>query len=138
MNLGYMMHLIQTKNDLNRKRRRFYAIMHGRKEYIRLHEQDKRYRKEKDYCNGHIITVVHFHPAYSKVEGKRGYQQTKEAMKAMTKHMKEVRIALRAKYHWDCRGAIHSVSYEGVRYHEKDIARLAKHYRAEKILVGEE
>lgn len=132
-----MMHLIQTKNDLNRKRRRFYSIMSGRRDYVRIHPEDKKYKKEKDYGWGHMMTVIHSHPAYSKSDGKRGYEKTKQEMKAMTKLMREVRKELEAQYHWDNRGAIHSVSYRGVRYYEQDIARLAKHYRAEQILMGE-
>ena len=139
MNFLYLMHLVQTKNDLNRKRRRFYSIMSGNKCYIRLHEKDKRYEKSRDWANyGHHIVVVDFHPAFSKVDAKRGYEQAKKDMKAMTKHMKEVRKALGAKYFWDWRGAIAGVRYEGNYYNEKQIAVYAMKYRAESILLGKE
>jgi hypothetical protein len=136
MNMGYMFHLVQTKNDLNRKRRRFHAIMRGIHHYIQLHERDRRAEKVKDHGWGKYITLVTMHPAYSKMQAKRGYERTKQEMKSMTEHMREVRKCLKAKYIWDDRGAIHSVVVEGKRYYEKDIKRLALSYIAESILLN--
>jgi hypothetical protein len=136
MNLLYLMHLVQMKNDLNRKRRRFYHIWRGTQSYVRLHQEDKRYRKEKDYGYGQHMCIESHHPAFSKMEGKRGYEKAKKDMKAMTKHMREVRLAVGATYCWDDRGAIRHVLHEGKYYSETEIALLALKYRAENILMG--
>lgn len=138
MNFLYLMYLVQTKNELNLKRRRFLKIFNGNRTQIRLHESDKQYDEALGIKSwfGYRITVETRHFAYSKLDGKRGYEKAKRDMKAMTKHMKEVCKVVGAKYIWDSNGSIHYVQYEGQRYDKKQIAKYAKQYMAENILIG--
>lgn len=136
MDFLYLMHLVQTKNDLNRRRRRFYHIMRGRVEHVKLDKEDRRYNPKKDYGYGMWYSTKHSHPAYSHIEGKRGYEKAKRDMKAMTKHMREVRTALGVKFNWDSRGAIHSVRYEGKIIREEAINVYATIHRANNVLLG--
>ncbi|CAM6003868.1 unnamed protein product [Sphagnum balticum] len=115
-------HLVQTKNDLNRKRRRFYALLYP--------------RHKRELMSGHYIREdMHF--AYSKMEAAAGYRKAKEDMKAMTAEMKEARKELNAKFIWSDHGAISAIVCGDHRYSPEEIARLAELYNADAILLGD-
>ena len=119
MNYGiqYLCHLVQTKNDLNRRRRRFYSIVNPRYEL-----KDKPMRK-----------VYHEHPEFAE----KMYKQPQKEMKAMTATMRAARKELNAWFKW---GYSHNILWIDIgesRYDVDQIARLAELYKADAILLGD-
>ena len=125
--LYYLAHLVQTKNDLNRRRRRFYAIANG------LMHRAWRGRSCPDSSGVHYKP----HKSFPRKYAQAMYKQTKEEMKAMTAHMRATRTEIKAEFEWTNHGAIHSIKLDNKRYLAKEIARLAECYLADKILLGE-
>ena len=87
--LHYLAYLVQTKNDLNRRRRRFYALMNPGSELLKLHASDKRADGKqawKAYDGDHFNYYVKkpMHPAYSESDARNGYLKAQSDMKAMT------------------------------------------------------
>ena len=75
MNYGiqYLCHLVQRKNDLNRKRRRFYALMRTKRKY--LGQDAKGQYMYADYAP---------HKSFSPEFASLMYHNTQIEMKAMT------------------------------------------------------
>lgn len=152
--LYYLAHLVMVKNDLNRKRRRFYALMNPGRESVLVHPADeKHYDPKWDFQNrGYSFTHLPkpMHKAYSKMEAERGYRKAQRDMKAMTKHMRQVREELGAQFVWGSGGQIMGIKHEGKAYwdcwafnieanrftRQTGLRTLADHYRFEqKVLV---
>ncbi len=111
-NIQRLIYLCQIKNDLNRKRRRFYYYMshYDRRvwnsdtnEYISIEAPVKH------------ITLWH---------AKRGYRKAQRDMKAMTKEMRAMRLDMGARIIWGESGNIIAIEYQGGRLH----AGLFKRY----------
>ena len=128
MNYGIqrLCHLVQVKNDLNRKRRRFYEIAHPRS--TRLPGRGPRY----EYKDGQI------HFAYSKMEAIKGYEQTKLQMKAMTAEMRTLRKDIGAELRWTDGGAISHIFYQGdhIKAGSDFFNQMIELYHADGILLG--
>lgn len=120
--IQYLAHLVQTKNALNRKRRRFYASM--------SEPRLRRRSNNTNYRSGPLRV-------YTKKEAMLGYRNAQAEMKAMTKHMRAVRTELNAKFEWSDGGSITTICLEGKRYSEKEMASLAASYKADAILLGD-
>lgn len=131
--LHYLAFLVMKKNDLNRKRRRFYALknpgrtafkLHPADERFKLHENWKSFEKFDDNYQKVIYKepfVWHSvdkptHPSYSKVDAERGYRKAQAEMKAMTAHMRAVRKELDAYFIWGSGGQINAIVHDGKTY----------------------
>ena len=128
MNYGiqYLCHLVQTKNDLNRKRRRFYSILNVRTKYL---GQD---------ANGKaMIAEYAMHMAYTREMAEAGYRQAQADMKAMTPEMRVARKEINARFVWSDHGAISHIECGEQKYYPEQIARLAELYKADAILLGD-
>ena len=159
--LYYLAYLVQTKNDLNRKRRRFHALMNPGTELFKLHPHDKRVGSKAAwkaydgdwYC---YSQKKQMHPAYSHIEAHQGYLNAQKEMRAMTKHMRAVCKDLGAKLMWGSGGQIYGIKHENKVYKEtvynrgydfatgtyrivsktREIEVLVNHYLADKILIN--
>lgn len=144
MNYGiqYLCHLVQTKNDLNRRRRRFCALMSTGTERFALHEGDPRVKAGKTYkaynADHHWFFMPKpMHVAYSKKECERGYRQAQLDMKAMTPEMRRARKEINARFRWSDHGAISWIEVGNEKLYPEQIKRFAELYQADKILLGE-
>lgn len=115
-----LIHLAQRKNDLNRRRHRFYYY------WTQASPRMGAYRKCK--TPGHI----------GEAEAIAGYRKAQADMKAMTPTMRELRTEIGAKFEWDDRGAIFAVIYQDVRIKEKDFKAISNLYLAERYILGAE
>lgn len=126
--LLYLAFLAQQKNDLNRKRRRFYYLMN---EYTR-HRNPR--------------TVPH--KIFTKRFVTKMYKQAQKDMKAMTPLMREVRKEAGARLEWSDGGHIISIETSEKRYyfnmymHYGDkpagkISDLVEMYHVDTILLGD-
>lgn len=136
--LYYLAHLVCIKNELNRKRRRFYTLMSEPRWRTRGKGPDREAYQEKR------------HPAYTKERAKLGYEMAKLQMKAMTRLIREVRLNLGARLMWGDSGNIQAIKHEGKTYNARapirhemgfmvytgpnEIAALAEHHKVEEIL----
>jgi hypothetical protein len=126
--LQHLAHLVQVKNDLNRKRRRFYYIANPR-DHIKLEYTSS------GPCYRHTKGQVHY--AYSKMEAIEGYENAKREMKAMTPLMREVRLSTGARLCWTDGGSICAIECGDEKYYLPEIARMADLYKADHILLGD-
>jgi hypothetical protein len=124
--LQYLAYLVHTKNNLNRKRRRFSAIMNNRTG----HEYDF---KNNLFKRGRYIR----HKSFTKKFAVQMYKQCKRDMKAMTKEMRTIRTEIGARFAWSDHGAISWIVLENKKYLPKEIERLAECYLADEILLAD-
>lgn len=101
----HLLALCHMKNELNRRRRRFYGIAHPRYP-----------RKASDV------------PVDVKAYALAGYNQAKKDMKSMTQDMRSIRVAMNAKFIWSDHGSISACVVEGRIISHKD---FKKYYEAE-------
>jgi len=129
--LFYLAHLVQTKNDLNRKRRRFWNLAFVKRRFY--------WEVPRTSNSGSRIACkeVKLPKAYTYESAKQGYKQAKLEMKEMTQQMREVRKEIGARFHWDANGAINSIELDNKRYYKQEITRLAECYLADAILLGD-
>lgn len=91
--LQYLIYLCQVKNDLNRKRRRFYYYMSVQEPVW-----------NKDFQRWERTFEAPKHISYE--EAKLGYKLAKTQMKAMTYEMRQLRLSNGVKFMWNSSGAI--------------------------------
>ena len=120
--LFYLAHLVQTKNNLNRKRRRFWNLAFTRQRFSTFSAS---------------WIEVKLPKAFTYKMAEQGYKLAKVEMKDMTKHMRATREEIDARFEWTCGSAISAILLDGKRYSEKEIAKLAECYLADKILLGD-
>jgi hypothetical protein len=124
--LYYLAHLVSTKNNINRRRRRFWHLMPKTK-WI---GQD---------ANKQWMTVTYASPRpYAEGEAALGYANAKAEMKAMTPHMCEVRKEIGARTIWDSSGNIWAIKHEGKTYRAAEIEQMADWYLVEQAHLGKE
>jgi len=117
--LFYLGHLVYTKNEINRRRFRFYAAWKGRSAYV-----DGKYS--------------HRFPTHlNQLEGELGYKKAQMDMKAMTPNMRQQRKDLNARFVWGDSGNILAIELDGKRYNSKEIYHLHEAYLADEILLGD-
>lgn len=113
ISVQHLLALCHQKNELNRRRRRFYNLMSfGYRNATRLA------RGEKGLGVCHIDSP----------SARKGYEQAKADMKAMTANMRSIRETMRAKFVWSDHGAISACIVDGRVINHKD---FKKHYEAE-------
>lgn len=112
--IQYVAHLVHVKNEINRKRRRFYNLFNNR---------SKLSRKMKKL--------------YPKAYARHMYEQAKLEMKAMTLEMRRARLEVGARFRWSNHGAISCIDHDGKRYREDDISKLSQLYLADSIILGD-
>jgi len=124
MNYGiqYLAHLVQIKNDLNRKRRRFYHLANP----------SARNDRQRQYGTRSLP-----HKSFSREYAKEMYKLAKLEMKAMTPEMRRARKEINASLTWTSHGAIGYIIYNDQRYTMREVARFAELWRADAILLGE-
>ncbi len=111
--------LVNMKNDLNRKRRRFYYYK----------RRDPIYKDRKP---SHI----------SSQEGEDGYQLAKREMKAMTAEIRALRMELGARFVWDDNGRVAAIRFKANSkidmkgIYARDFKRWVDAYLVEGILLG--
>jgi hypothetical protein len=145
MNYGiqYLCYLVQKKNDLNRKRRRYYyAINPGlRKQYI----PNARVENTGDFeLNSSECNVFVYVPrrrkrgSVTKRQAKKLYKQTQKEMKSMTPEMRKVRKEINARLVWSAHGAIKGIYVGDNEYYDYAVvARYSDLWEADAILLGD-
>lgn len=113
MSLQKLIYLCHKKNELNRKRRRFYNVMSGNIGVLTPcpSERFAAYWRKRE--TNHI----------SKAEAKAGYEKAKRDMKAMTPEMRQLRIDLDVQIIWGTGGQIVSVHRGSQRIPAKDFKK---------------
>ena len=91
--LQYLIYLCQIKNDLNRKRRRFYY-------YMNVQEPTW----NKDFQRYERAFEAPKHISYE--EAKIGYKLAQTQMRAMTYEMRQIRLANNFRFIWNDSGSI--------------------------------
>lgn len=133
--LQYLCHLVQVKNEINRKRRRAYNWAFTTHRYYTKYKPDDAY--------GYPIRVssrrveVKLPKAFTREDMRRAYENAKVEMKAMTMEMSKVRKDAGARLIWGDSHNIQAIQYGGRILELEEIARLAELYKADKILLGE-
>lgn len=116
-----LIHLAHTKNELNRRRRRFYNLMDfGHDNYMRLARGQK----------GLGLCIV------SQKEAIKGYEKAKQDMKDLTSDMRQIRQLLGAKIIWGWSGNITHILYQEKCIPASKFEAMSKDYMAEAILLG--
>lgn len=115
-NIQRLIYLCHIKNELNRKRRRFYYYMNHYDQ--RMWNPDTNEYVINDVPKKHI----------SLWHAKRGYRKAQRDMKAMTKEMRAMRLDMGARLEWGESGNITAVLYQGRRVPAKS---FNMHYEAE-------
>lgn len=111
-----LLYLCQVKNDLNRKRRRFYHYMNHDVHFGSVNGEYKYYTG--DAPEKHI----------TRWHARRGYRKAQRDMKSMTKEMRQMRLDMGVRLIWTDHGAIGAVEFQGARIEAKDFKR---YYEAE-------
>lgn len=124
--LQRLAHLIQVKNELNRKRRRFYCIANNRVlvDYDDHHHMSYKWKYVK-------------HKSFTKKFANTQYRLIQQQMKSMTPEMRELRKQCGASIIWGCSGNIQGIKISDKRYLLDHVSRLAELYHADKILLGD-
>ena len=99
MSLQRLIYLCHVKNELNRKRRRFYNVMSGNIGKLTPCPPTNFALYWRERKTNHI----------SKAEATEGYEIAKRDMKAMTYEMRQLRIALNVYIAWGTGGQITAV-----------------------------
>ena len=126
--LQHLAHLVQVKNELNRKRRRFYCINNNFKRIDVSVTTTPSYRWEYKYVK---------HKAFTRTFAKKQYKLAQKQMKEMTAKMKELKKHCGAKLVWGGSGNIKAIRVGDDWYELKDIARQAELYTVDRILLGD-
>ena len=121
--LQHLAHLVQIKNELNRKRRRFYHLYHDE---IRCTK-----------AGGAIYYKRKTHKSFSYKYARAMYNKTKQEMKSMTQEMRETRKLIDASLVWSSWGEILAIRHGDHWYRRLEIEFLAEQYKADKILLGD-
>jgi len=111
MNINELIMLVQKKNDLNRRRRRFYYRMS--EEYIK--SQYPTHKQKAFHLNGYI--------------------KAQNDMKAMTKMMRKARTEIDAKFVWNDGGMISDVIYQEKYINHSEYKRYVDAHCVETILL---
>lgn len=106
--LEKLIYLIHKKNDVNRKRRRFYRLMNQK--YLS-------YREQAEYMVG--------------------YCKAQDEMKAMTPAIRELKRELGARIEWNAGGMQRSVRIGDKTIHYSSFQRISDMYETDCILLGE-
>jgi len=135
MNYGiqYVCYLVHKKNELNRKRRRFYSIINPRKRYVR---EPPSIHFAYGVCV-EVKTKRKRRVPITKAYAKKMYRATQREMKAMTAEMRRARKEINARYVWSDHGAIKWIETDEQNYMPDLIARLSDMWEADAILLGE-
>lgn len=130
--LQRLIYLVHIKNNLNRKRKRFYYYMTvmGREMKCKGdHSQPQFYGICKPTrCRGKHYVFFIGDRHISRSEARRGYNKAAEEMKAMTSEIRSVRMGIGAKLVWDKNWRVEAVLFEDKRIKAKD---FPKYYEAE-------
>lgn len=115
MNYGIelLCHLVQTKNDINRKRRRFYAMI-----------------RSNTYGESNP------HKSYTVDSAREGYIKAKAEMRAMTPAIKLACKEINAHLVWSDHGAIDCIDIGNLTLRPWQIKEYAELYQADEILLG--
>lgn len=107
MNLQRLIYLCYLKNELNRKRRRFY--------YIWSDLAGHAYRAKQG---------VRKHKSFTVKSARAGYIEAQSAMKAMTAEMRQMRVEVGARFIWNDGGLIEAIEFDGRRMSQKLFKRF--------------
>lgn len=141
--LFYLGHLVYLKNQLNRRRRRFYSLMNPEPIRIPIEPKNvKHFKNAHSYTNyqgkklAMLVMQKPMHPLYSIVDATAGYEKAKLDMKSMTAHMRQIRTEIGANLIWGDSGNIQAIELDNKRYGPKEIQRLHECYIADEILLA--
>lgn len=133
MNLQKLIYLVHLKNELNRKRKRFYYYMTvvGRE----MKCKGDHYSQPQFYgickpttCRGKHYVYYTGEKHITRSEARRGYNKAINEMKAMTSEIRSVRMSIGAKLVWDKNWRVEAVLFEDKKIKAKD---FPKYYEAE-------
>jgi hypothetical protein len=120
--LFYLGHLVYLKNELNRKRRRFYYYW-----------SDCSWHREHTIVGG-----AKWHKGFmTKKQAWDGYKKAQSDMKSMTAHMRQIRKEIGASLIWGDSGNIIAIELDNKQYAKNQIQRLHECYIADSILLGD-
>ena len=108
MSLQRLIYLCHLKNELNRKRRRFYYIW----SYLAGHS----YQADK--------TKHRSHKSFTIKSARAGYVKARENMKAMTAEMRRMRVEVGARFVWNDGGLISAIEFDGRRISQKHFKKF--------------
>lgn len=109
MSLYQLIYLVEKKNEVNRRRRRFWHRI-----------QDARKSGDK--------LAVAF--------AVNGYLEARKEKRSMTRPISNIRRELKAKIVWNAGGMMTHVLYEGQRIHYKEFKKYAQHFIADQVILG--
>lgn len=98
-NLQRLLYLCHVKNELNRKRRRWY---HWAFQHIFIESDSKRYGRRSIFPS-----------PYTKAYAEEQYEKSKLEMKALTAEIRQLRLSLKAQTRWNSGGLIVQVIVDG-------------------------
>ena len=131
-NLQRLIYLVHIKNELNRKRKRFYYYMTATGRDMKCkgdHSQPQFYGKCKPTtCRGKHWVRFEKDKHISRSEARIGYSKARDEMKAMTSEIRCARISIGAELKWDKNWRVEAILFEGKRIKAKD---FPKYYEAE-------
>lgn len=105
--IQYLAHLVHKKNELNLRRRRFWNLAYANHRWKTIAEPSIGVAGK--YQKIHLKLPKCFSEDFYAV---KGYEQAKRDMRAMTKHMREVRKELGASFTWDNSGNIQFIEID--------------------------
>ena len=108
MNLQRLIYLAHVKNELNRKRRRFYYIW----SYLAGHS----YQADKN--------KVRKHKSFTVNSARKGYKDAQSKMKEMTQEMRRMRKEVGARFIWNDGGLISAIEFDGRRISQKHFKKF--------------
>lgn len=113
-NIQRLLYLCHLKNELNRKRRRFYYYM---------------YSGVAQYKSGQMKKRKHI----GIERAREGYRKAQQEMRAMTREMSAMRLEMGARLVWTNHGAIGYVDFNGKRVPKES---FKSYYEAELFEMG--
>ena len=130
--LQKLIYLVHLKNELNRKRKRFYYYMTviGREMKCKGdHSQPQFYGICKPTtCRGKHYVYYTGEKHITRSEARRGYNKAVDEMKAMTSEIRSVCMGIGAKLVWDKNWRVEAILFEDKKIKAKD---FPKYYQAE-------
>ncbi len=123
--LERLIYLVSLKNDINKRRRRFYTIGNPPKEW-----------KDGKYVNKHKSK-----PIMSKKEADKRYKEAQAEMKTYTKEIRSLCKLVGAHLTWDGSGGVSTVTVdvEGtqLRIYRKQFQEYVDMYKFDEIMLKE-
>lgn len=132
MSLQTLIYLVHIKNELNRKRKRFYYYMNVTGRYMKcrgdLSQPQFNGKCKPTTCRGMHWVRFETDRHISRSEARKGYNKAAEEMQGMTAQIRSLRMDLGARLIWDKNWRVEAIVCGDRRIKAKD---FLKYYEAE-------